>query len=329
MMKLLDVNNLQVEIRKQGKEVRILDSISFSIYKGETLGIVGESGCGKSMTALSVMRLLPENAKIKGEVKLDNIMVSSLSKKQLEEVRGNYISMIFQEPLTSLNPLHRIGKQIEESLVLHTKQSKKERRQKAIELLIAVGLPRAEEIIDEYPHQLSGGMRQRVMIAMAMACQPKLLICDEPTTALDVTVQAQILELMNDLKTKNNMSMILITHDFGVVAEVCDRVLVMYAGKIVEEAPVEELFERPCHPYTQGLLELIPRLEIKKERLGSIPGSVPMPGSMPIGCRFADRCTKVMDRCRQEAPKKYEIDKGHFCSCWLYGGEEAKVDGAS
>jgi peptide/nickel transport system ATP-binding protein len=328
-MKLLDVNNLQVEIRKQGKEVRILDDISFSIYKGETLGIVGESGCGKSMTALSIMRLLPENAKIKGEVKLDKIMVSSLSKKQLEEVRGNYISMIFQEPLTSLNPLHRIGKQIEESLVLHTKLSKKERRQKAIELLIAVGLPRADEIIDEYPHQLSGGMRQRVMIAMAMACQPKLLICDEPTTALDVTVQAQILELMNELKTKNNMSMILITHDFGVVAEVCDRVLVMYAGKIVEEATVEELFERPCHPYTQGLLELIPRLEIKKERLGSIPGSVPMPGSMPIGCRFADRCTKVMDRCRQETPKKYEIDKGHFCSCWLYVGEETRVNGAS
>jgi peptide/nickel transport system ATP-binding protein len=329
MMKLLDVNNLQVEIKKQGKEVRILDGISFSIYKGETLGIVGESGCGKSMTALSIMMLLPEKAKIKGEVKLDNIMVSSLSKKQLEEIRGNYISMIFQEPLTSLNPLHRIGKQIEESLVLHTKLSKKERRQKAIELLIAVGLPRAEEIIDEYPHQLSGGMRQRVMIAMAMACQPKLLICDEPTTALDVTVQAQILELMNDLKTKNNMSMILITHDFGVVAEVCDRVLVMYAGKIVEEASVEELFERPCHPYTQGLLELIPRLEIKKERLGSIPGSVPMPGSMPIGCRFADRCTKVMDRCRQEAPKKYEIGNGHYCSCWLYDGEEAKVNDAS
>jgi peptide/nickel transport system ATP-binding protein len=162
-----------------------------------------------------------------------------------------------------------------------------------------------------------------------MACQPKLLICDEPTTALDVTVQAQILELMHELKTKHNMSMILITHDFGVVAEVCDRVLVMYAGKIVEEAPVEELFERPCHPYTQGLLELIPRLEIKKERLSSIPGSVPMPGSMPIGCSFADRCTKVMDRCRQEAPKKYEIDKSHFCSCWLYDGEEAKVDGAS
>jgi peptide/nickel transport system ATP-binding protein len=328
-MRLLEVKNLQLEIKKNGNEIRILDGISFYLNKGETLGIVGESGCGKSMTALSIMRLLPEQAKLQGEVKLENTIVSSLSKKQMEEIRGNQISMIFQEPLTSLNPLHRNGTQIEESLILHTKLSKKERRQKVIQLLRAVGLPRAEEIIDEYPHQLSGGMRQRLMIATAIACRPKLLICDEPTTALDVTVQAQILELMNELKSENEMSQIMITHDLGVVAEVCNRVIVMYAGKIVEEATVEELFENPCHPYTKGLMDSVPRLEQKKERLGSIPGSVPRPGNMPKGCRFADRCGHVMDVCRQEAPEGYEINQDHICSCWLYKGKGAEIDNAS
>lgn len=326
---LLEVKHMSLSLKRAGKYSKILDDISFNMEQGETLGIVGESGCGKSMTALSLMQLLPEKARLGGEVDLQGEVISEFSKRKLEKIRGNQMSMIFQDPLTSLNPLQTVGVQIEESLVLHTKKSKQERRERVLQLLNAVGLPRAEELIDEYPHQLSGGMRQRIMIAIAMACEPQLLICDEPTTALDVTVQAQILELMNEIKRQTQMGIIMITHDMGVVAEVCDRVIVMYAGKIVEEAPVVELFENPKHPYTQGLLESIPKLGQRKEKLGSIPGTVPTPGSMPVGCRFADRCPHVMDICRNVTPEMIHIKERHQTACWLYDEKEGNANGAA
>jgi peptide/nickel transport system ATP-binding protein len=315
---LLNVENLSLSLKKDGSYLKILDDVSFHVEKGETLGIVGESGCGKSMTALSVMRLLPDKAKLEGKVSLENEEITSLSKKQLEKVRGNQISMIFQDPLTSLNPLHTVGKQISEALYLHTDLSKAARKQRAIDLLKEVGLPRAEDIVNEYPHQLSGGMRQRVMIAIAMACNPKLLICDEPTTALDVTVQAQILELMNKLKQMNDMGIIMITHDLGVVAEVCDRVIVMYAGKVVEQGMAEELFANPKHPYTIGLLQSSPKLGERKKQLGSIPGTVPSPKNMPAGCRFAERCSKAMDICKTRQPETVGVGPNHTTACWLY-----------
>jgi peptide/nickel transport system ATP-binding protein len=321
---LLQVQNLQLSLKRAGKFISILDDVSFQVQKGETLGIVGESGCGKSMTALSIMRLLPDKAKLAGEVKVGSEVISKLSKKKLEKIRGNQISMIFQDPLTSLNPLHTVGKQIEEALILHTNLTKKERKDRVVELLKEVGLPRAEEMVKEYPHQLSGGMRQRIMIAIAMACRPQLLICDEPTTALDVTVQAQILELMNKLKQENDMGIIMITHDLGVVAEVCNRVMVMYAGKVVEEAEVNELFQRPRHPYTIGLLEAIPRVGERKRTLGSIPGTVPSPQNLPVGCRFADRCKDAMEICRQAQPKTLQLTDDHRVACWLY--EERRED---
>lgn len=326
---LLEVNDLSLSLKRAGKYSTILDGISFQVAQGETLGIVGESGCGKSMTALSLMQLLPDKARLGGKVDLQGEQITSFSKRKLEKIRGNQMSMIFQDPLTSLNPLHTVGTQVEESLILHTKKSKQERRDRVLHLLRAVGLPRAEELIDEYPHQLSGGMRQRVMIAIAMACEPQLLICDEPTTALDVTVQAQILELMNDIKRQTKMGIIMITHDMGVVAEVCDRVIVMYAGKIVEEAPVIELFQNPKHPYTQGLLDSIPKLGERKKKLGSIPGTVPTPGNMPAGCRFADRCIHAMDICRSTLPPMINIQENHQTACWLYDEKEAKNDGSA
>ena len=316
---LMEVIDLNLLLLRQGSYTKILENISFTVQKGETLGIVGESGCGKSMTALSLMKLLPDKAKLSGEILLDSENIINLSRKNLEKIRGNQMSMIFQDPLTSLNPLHTVGKQIEESLVLHTDLNKDQRRQRVTNLLKEVGLPRAEDLYDEYPHQLSGGMRQRIMIAMAMACNPKLLICDEPTTALDVTVQAQILELMNHLKKINDMGIIMITHDLGVVAEVCDNVLVMYAGQVVEKANVIELFQHPKHPYTKGLLDAIPKLDEKKEKLGSIQGTVPSPDSMPVGCRFYDRCDYAMEKCKLESPPTFVIKENHSTACWLYG----------
>ena len=321
---LMEVRDLNLLLLRQGSYTKILENISFTVQKGETLGIVGESGCGKSMTALSLMKLLPDKAKLSGEILLDSENIITLPRKNLEKIRGNQMSMIFQDPLTSLNPLHTVGKQIEESLVLHTDLNKDQRRQRVTNLLKEVGLPRAEDLYDEYPHQLSGGMRQRIMIAMAMACNPKLLICDEPTTALDVTVQAQILELMNHLKKINDMGIIMITHDLGVVAEVCDNVLVMYAGKVVEKANVIELFQNPKHPYTKGLLDAIPKLDEKKEKLGSIQGTVPSPDSMPVGCRFYDRCDYAMGKCKMESPPSFEIKENHSTACWLY--EEAVTE---
>lgn len=321
---LMEVRDLNLLLLRQGSYTKILEDISFTVQKGETLGIVGESGCGKSMTALSLMKLLPDKAKLSGEILLDSENIITLPRKNLEKIRGNQMSMIFQDPLTSLNPLHTVGKQIEESLVLHTDLNMDQRRQRVTNLLKEVGLPRAEDLYDEYPHQLSGGMRQRIMIAMAMACNPKLLICDEPTTALDVTVQAQILELMNHLKKINDMGIIMITHDLGVVAEVCDNVLVMYAGKVVEKANVIELFQHPKHPYTKGLLDAIPKLDEKKEKLGSIQGTVPSPDSMPVGCRFYDRCDYAMEKCKLESPPTFVIKENHSTACWLY--EEAVTE---
>ncbi|WP_019415454.1 ABC transporter ATP-binding protein [Paenisporosarcina sp. TG20] len=321
---LLDVKDMSLSLKREGKYIRILDQISFHVNEGETIGIVGESGCGKSMTALSLMRLLPDKARLEGKVVLQGDEITSFSKRKLEKVRGNQMSMIFQNPLTSLNPLQTVGIQIEESIILHTKMGKQQRRKRVLQLLNEVGLPRSEELIDDYPHQLSGGMRQRIMIAMAMACEPQLLICDEPTTALDVTVQAQILELMNEIKKETQMGIIMITHDMGVIAEVCDRVIVMYAGKIVEEAPVIELFLNPKHPYTLGLLDSIPKMGIRKQKLGSIPGTVPSPEKMPTGCRFVDRCSHAMDQCRNTLPEMIEINENHYTACWLYDEEVNK-----
>jgi peptide/nickel transport system ATP-binding protein len=321
---LLDIHDVSLELKKDGKYTRILDKISFQVNKGETVGIVGESGCGKSMTALSLMRLLPEKAKLDGAIVLDGDDITKYKKKQMQKIRGDKMSMIFQDPLTSLNPLHTVGKQIDETLMLHTDLNKNQRKNRIIELLKEVGLPRADELIYEYPHQLSGGMRQRIMIAIAMACNPSMLICDEPTTALDVTVQAQILELMNKLKKSNDMGIIMITHDLGVVAEVCDRVVVMYAGKIVEQADVKELFGSPKHPYTKGLLESVPRLGVKKEKLGSIPGMVPSPDKMPQGCRFYDRCSMSMDVCKTNMPEIKDVGQNHQAACWLYEGKEGE-----
>ncbi|PLR73540.1 ABC transporter ATP-binding protein [Bacillus sp. UMB0728] len=321
---LLDINNVSLELKKDGQYTKILDQISFQVNKGETVGIVGESGCGKSMTALSLMRLLPDKAKLDGKIVLDGNDITKYKKKQMEKIRGDKMSMIFQDPLTSLNPLHTVGKQIDETLMLHTDLSKNQRKSRIIELLKEVGLPRADELIYEYPHQLSGGMRQRIMIAIAMACNPSMLICDEPTTALDVTVQAQILELMNKLKKSNDMGIIMITHDLGVVAEVCDRVVVMYAGKIVEQADVKELFASPKHPYTKGLLDSVPRLGVKKEKLGSIPGMVPSPDKMPQGCRFYDRCGMAMEICRTNMPEIKDVGQNHQAACWLYEGKEGE-----
>ncbi|WHY88506.1 ABC transporter ATP-binding protein [Neobacillus novalis] len=323
---LLQVKNVALSLKREGKYTKILDDVSFQVEKGETVGIVGESGCGKSLTALSIMRLLPEKAKLEGSILLDDENVTEFSKRRLEKVRGNQMSMIFQDPLTSLNPLHTVGRQIEEALILHTDSNKAERKRRVIQLLKEVGLPRAEDLVNEYPHQLSGGMRQRIMIAIAMACHPKLLICDEPTTALDVTVQAQILDLMNHLKQINDMGIIMITHDLGVVAEVCDKVIVMYAGKVVEQANVKELFLNPKHPYTKGLLESIPKLGKRKEKLGSISGMVPSPDQMPSGCRFYDRCSKKMDICKQEIPPVQEVGEDHITACWLFKKEVEEDD---
>ena len=325
MTAILEVEQLRTWFRSDNGVVSVVDGVDFSIRAGETLGVVGESGCGKSVTSLSIMRLLPPNGKSEGTIRFNGKNVLELSEKEMQSLRGNEIAMIFQEPMTSLNPLHTVGKQIEEAVLLHMKVSKEQAKERAIAMLKAVGMPRAEEIYGEFPHQLSGGMRQRVMIAMAMSCDPKLIIADEPTTALDVTIQAQILDLMRDLKEKTGTSIMLITHDLGVVAEMCDRVIVMYAGQVVEETDVESLFENPMHPYTIGLMKSVPDLEEEREYLETIPGAVPLPNQMPKGCRFAPRCTKAMPICEEKAPELLQMD-GHKCRCWLYAeeGGEAK-----
>jgi oligopeptide/dipeptide ABC transporter ATP-binding protein len=308
--KILEVKNLETSFRVEDGVVKAVDGVSFDVYKGKTLGIVGESGCGKSVTSLSIMRLIPSPpGKITGgEILYKGKSLLSLEADEMRKIRGNEISMIFQEPMTSLNPVFTIGNQIMEAISLHQNLSKADTRAKAIEMLKLVGIPSPEKRVDDYPHQLSGGMRQRVMIAMALSCNPQVLIADEPTTALDVTIQAQILDLLRELQERVGMAIILITHDLGVVAEVCDEVLVMYAGKVAEQGTVHEIFKNPKHPYTKGLLNSIPTLsqdptgKIKKHRLETIPGIVPSLLDLPKGCRFQDRCQYVIDDCRAAEP---------------------------
>lgn len=317
MVAILEVKNLKTTFKTEYGQVAVVDGVDFSIGKGETIGVVGESGSGKSITSLSIMRLLPKNGGSEGEILFNGDNLLEQSEKRMQKIRGNEIAMIFQEPMTSLNPLHTVGKQIEEAVLLHSNASKAEAKERAIAMLKAVGMPRAEEIYKEYPHQLSGGMRQRVMIAMAMACDPKLIIADEPTTALDVTIQAQILDLMREVKQQTGTSILLITHDLGIVGEMCDRVIVMYAGQVVEEAAVDELFESPKHPYTIGLMNSIPDMEKEVEYLDTIRGTVPLAHQMPQGCRFAPRCDQAMSICHEQAPEL--LTKGnHRCRCWLY-----------
>ena len=317
---LLEVKNLETTFFTDDGAIPAVDHISFNVHEGEVLGIVGESGCGKSVTSLSIMGLVPSPpGKITdGEILLEGKDLAKLNDKQMRSVRGKDVAMIFQEPMTSLNPLFTIGKQLVEAIRIHNKDwSKKQAEARAIEIMKLVGLPRAEQLMKDYPHQLSGGMRQRVMIAMALVCDPKVLIADEPTTALDVTIQAQILKLMKDLNERLNTAILLITHDLGVVAETCERVVVMYAGQVVEEAPVREIFNNPQHPYTQGLIKSVPDMRFKKESLYSIPGSVPKPGSIRQGCRFAPRCEFATDACTKSNPDLYQTGENHKARCFL------------
>jgi len=321
-MNLLDVQNLQTIFHTEDGSVPAVNDISFSIKQGEILGMVGESGCGKSVSALSLLRLVsPPGEIVRGKILFEGKDLLQISEREMQAIRGNKISMIFQEPMTSLNPVLTVGTQVAESLILHKGLNKRAARQETIELLKAVKIPDPEQRIDEYPHQLSGGMCQRVMIAMAIACRPALLIADEPTTALDVTIQAQILDLLNSLRREFRISILLITHALGVVAEVADRVIVMYAGKIVEEAPVKELFANPCHPYTVGLLESIPKIVLageKQERLKTIEGTVPDLARLPKGCTFYDRCKVRMDICTTAFPHCVSIHPEHSVACYKY-----------
>lgn len=335
MMKraVLEINELSTHFFTDRGEIPAVDNVSFSIQEGEVLGVVGESGCGKSVTSLSVMGLVPSppGKIIAGEIlfrqqdgqgREENLVMAS--NRRMRQIRGNQIAMIFQEPMTSLDPLFTIGYQIIEVLKNHQKISKKAARQKAIEMLTLVGIPRPDEIVDEYPHQLSGGMRQRVMIAIATACDPEVLIADEPTTALDVTIQAQILELMKKLNREKGTAIMLITHDLGVVANMCDRVVVMYAGKVVEEGDVATILKKPQHPYTKGLIRSLPKMSQRDQRLYSIPGNVPKPGSIQVGCRFAPRCSEVFEQCYIEDPGLVQLKEGHSCRCFLYEKEAEK-----
>lgn len=319
MKNLIEVVNLKTIFQSDKGEAVPVDNVSFTLQPGETIGIVGESGCGKSVTSLSIMRLLGEHGRIKeGVIRFNDLDLTKFREDRMREIRGNEISMIFQEPMTSLNPVLTIGDQLMEGIKLHLKLKKKEAKVYAVEMLKKVGIPRAEAIIEEYPHALSGGMRQRVMIAMALACKPKLLIADEPTTALDVTIQAQILELMKKLREDYGTAIMLITHDLGVVAEMADKVIVMYAGQVVEEADVFTLFDDPKHPYTKGLIESIPHIEYEEDvRLVSIPGTVPSLHQMPKGCRFHTRCPYVTKRCLEEQPPLLSAAEGHSARCWL------------
>ncbi|HEX5325624.1 MAG TPA: ABC transporter ATP-binding protein [Acetobacteraceae bacterium] len=324
-MKLLEVHDLQTHFGTPDGVVRAVEGLSFHIDAGETIGIVGESGCGKSVTSMSIMRLIPEPpGRIVGSIRFQGRDLLALSEDEMRGIRGNDISMIFQEPMTSLNPVLTVGRQITETLRLHQGLQARDAEAKAIEMLMLVGIPEPARRVREYPHQLSGGMRQRVMIAMALACNPKLLIADEPTTALDVTIQAQILDLMRDLQQRLGSAIMLITHDLGVVAEMAERVVVMYAGRKVEEAPVREIFARPMHPYTQGLLGAVPKLGSSLEtrgrsRLTEIPGLVPSLREPIIGCAFAGRCPWVTDHCRAVAPAIEAKAPGHQAACHYAG----------
>ncbi|WP_319951933.1 ABC transporter ATP-binding protein [Paenibacillus sp. LS1] len=321
--KLLEMKALKTYFHTSEGVIPAVDGVDITIYEGETVGIVGESGSGKSVTSLTAMRLT--QGKVEGSVTFDGKDILALSEKEMRTVRGNEMAMIFQEPMTSLNPVFTIGDQIREAIRNHRKVSRSETKERAIELLRLVGIPRPEQILYEYPHRLSGGMRQRVMIAMAMACSPKLLIADEPTTALDVTIQAQILELMQQLKASEGTSILLITHDLGVVAEMCDRVAVMYGGQIVEECDVLTLFTNPKHPYTQGLIKSMPTLDTNERRLYSIKGSVPPPGSLRQGCRFSPRCEYAQDICHERLPQLETVEDGHTARCWLHADAKEAI----
>jgi peptide/nickel transport system ATP-binding protein len=315
---LLEIEDLRTWFFTSDGVVRAVDGVSYSVAPGETLAVVGESGCGKSVTAMSVLRLLPSPPAriVSGAIRFEGRDLLTASEAEMRKIRGNEISMIFQEPMTSLNPVLTVGRQIAETLELHQGLSAADAQSRAVEMLETVRIPEAKRRADEYPHQLSGGMRQRVMIAMALACKPKLLIADEPTTALDVTIQAQILELMLDLKEKVGAAIVLITHDLGVVAETAQRVVVMYAGRKVEEASVADLFARPMHPYTRGLMGSIPRLAGGAKRLTEIPGIVPRLNQPIVGCAFAERCAFVKDLCRTQAPALEAKAPGHFAACF-------------
>ncbi|WP_456272041.1 ABC transporter ATP-binding protein [Bacillus sp. AK031] len=328
---ILKVEELQTTFFTDDGEIPAVDSVNFHVNEGEVLGIVGESGCGKSVTSLSIMGLVPSPpGKVTGgKILFKDEDLTKATEKRMREIRGNDIAMIFQEPMTSLNPVFTIGNQLTEAIRIHKKNSKAQAKEDAVRIMQLVGLPRAEELMNEYPHQLSGGMRQRVMIAMAMACDPKVLIADEPTTALDVTIQAQILKLMKQLNKEMNTAVILITHDLGVVAETCERLVVMYSGKVVEEGSVEDIFNDPQHPYTKGLIQSVPDMRFKKQKLYSIPGSVPKPGSIKHGCRFAARCEYAFDRCLAETPELYETAPGHRSRCFLYDSKEGIAHGST
>jgi len=329
---ILDVKNLQVQFRTGKKEtLTAIQDVTFQVKAGEILGIVGESGCGKSVTANTILRLLPKQTSLisGGSISFQGRDLVTLSEKEMRKVRGSKISMIFQEPMTSLNPAYRIGVQLVEMYQAHSKISKKEAWQKATKMLEKVGIPAPDQRMYEYPHQLSGGMRQRVMIAMALSAKPELLIADEPTTALDVTIQAQVLDLMKELQREMGTSIILITHDMGVVAETSDYVMVMYAGEVVEYGSAAMIFKNPLHPYTQGLLNSLPRVDRDMQRLTSITGTVPSLSEMPAGCRFSNRCGQCSGQCTQQKPQLVEVEPGHQVRCLLCGapggrGEEAE-----
>lgn len=324
---LIRVEDLRTQFFTEQGVVKAVDGVSFTVKKGKVLGVVGESGCGKSITAMSIMRLLPEP---QGRIVSGKIVFNSPDGRQVDitaldrhspemrSIRGRHIAMIFQEPMTSLNPVYTIGDQIVEAIRLHQKVDHETAVQRAIEVLRQVDIPDPERRINEYPHQMSGGQRQRVMIAMAMSCHPSLLIADEPTTALDVTIQAKILRNMRDLQKQYGMAIMMITHDLGVIGQMADDVIVMYVGKKVEEAGVRQLFYNPAHPYTQGLMKSIPMIGLRNKKLVPITGSVPSPYNLPKGCYFAPRCPKAMERCKREAPPEFEIEPGHLVSCWLY-----------
>jgi peptide/nickel transport system ATP-binding protein/oligopeptide transport system ATP-binding protein len=314
---LLEVRDLTIHFFTEEGVVRAVENVSFEIYPGEILGLVGESGCGKSVTGLSLLKLIPipPGQIISGEILFDGRGVLRLEEKEMERIRGNDISMIFQEPMSSLNPVFTIGDQIMEAILLHQGLHKAEARKRAIEMLDRVKIPSPEKRIDSYPHQLSGGMRQRAMIAMALSCQPKLLIADEPTTALDVTIQAQVLQLLKEIQRDMGMSVMLITHDLGVVSEIADRVAVMYAGRILEYGPIEAIFGKMRNPYTRGLMGSIPQLTERKARLNAIPGQVPDPMNLPVGCKFHPRCDLMIEDCKKEEPPLFKVNGDHFSRC--------------
>tara|TARA_B100000809_G_scaffold237312_1_gene257048 strand:+ start:942 stop:1928 length:987 start_codon:yes stop_codon:yes gene_type:complete len=315
---VLKVENLRTYFRTRWGEVKAVDGVSFELRKGETLGIVGESGSGKSVTMLSLMRLIPipPGRIVEGTITLDGEDLLQLSESEMSKVRGSKIALIIQDPMTSLNPVFTIGNQVTEAIRIHQDIPKRSVMEKALEVLRKVNIPAAESRIRDYPHQLSGGMRQRVVGAIGISCQPLVLIADEPTTSLDVTIQAQYLKLLRDLQQESGMSLIFITHDFGIVAKMCDRVAVMYAGKIVEVGSVRDIFNKPSHPYTEALLASVPKMEEDVDRLYAIEGQPPLLHDLPVGCSFADRCPYVMDRCREEYPPEFPVDEGHYSACW-------------